>query len=93
MCKPYIIIDDLMRKRGLTKRDLAEKTDIPYNTIRGYITSGNHIPIDPLIKFADVLNVSVDYLLGRSKIEKIDDIEALCEFAQKVFNDYKANNS
>ena len=93
MCKPYQIIESLMQRKGLNKHDLSIMTGIRYNTIRGYITSGHHIPLEPLIKIADALNVSVDFLLGRSEIEKIDDIEALRQFAEKVFNNYKANNS
>lgn len=91
MSEPYKIIEDLMQKRGLTNHDLSKMTGINYNTIRGYITSAHHIPIEPLIKIADALNVSIDFLLGRSEIEKIGDIEALRQFAIKVFKNYQAN--
>lgn len=93
MDKPYSIIKKIMEKQGINKYSLAKKTGINLHTLEGYLNSGRNIRIEPLVKIADALNVSVDYLLGRTQIERIDDIEVLCTFAKKVFDDYKANNS
>ena len=93
MEQPYGIIKSLMLKRGIDKHFLSQKTGINLHTLEGYLNSARNIPIISLIKIADVLNASVDYLLGRTQIEKIDDIEVLCGFAKMVFDDYKANNS
>lgn len=89
----YDIIKKLMLKKGINKYLLAEQTQINLHTLEGYLNSGRNIGIKPLVKIADALNVSVDYLLGRTQIERTDDIEVLCRFAKKVFDDYKANNN
>lgn len=54
------IIDD----RDMKQRALADKLDIPYSTLSGYMTGSNRFPLDIIVKIARVLNVTTDYLLG-----------------------------
>ncbi len=52
--------------RKLTQKQLAEKVNVTHVSISGY-ESGNRSPdTDTLQKLAEILNVSTDYLLGRS---------------------------
>ena len=54
------IIDD----RDMKQRTLADKLDIPYSTLSGYMTGSNRFPLDVIVKIAQELNVTADYLLG-----------------------------
>lgn len=59
-------IRDVRKEKGLKQADLAEQIHVSVQTISGYETGYAQPPIDILIKIADVLEVSTDYLLGRS---------------------------
>lgn len=52
-------------KAGYTQMELAEKLDTDYVQLCRYESGKGYPRIDRLIKMADILNVSVDYLLGR----------------------------
>lgn len=54
------IIDD----RDMKQRALADRLDIPYSTLSGYMTGSNRFPLDIIVKIAQELNVTTDYLLG-----------------------------
>ena len=54
------IIDD----RDMKQRTLADRLDIPYSTLSGYMTGSNRFPLDIIVKIANELNVTTDYLLG-----------------------------
>lgn len=54
------IIDD----RDMKQRTLADKLDIPYSTLSGYMTGSNRFPLDIIVKIAQELNVTSDYLLS-----------------------------
>lgn len=68
-------------KRNITQVDLAKQIDVKQETISAY-ESGKALPsADALIKIADYLNTSTDYLLGR-----IDDDSPLSGFNIKEMN-------
>ncbi len=68
-------------KRNITQVDLANKIKVKQETISAY-ESGKAFPsADVLVKIADYLNTSCDYLLGR-----IDDDAPLSEFNIKAMN-------
>lgn len=53
-------------KLGLKQKEMAEKLNMPSNTYNGYET-GRRIPaLDVASNIADALNVTTDYLLGRT---------------------------
>jgi transcriptional regulator with XRE-family HTH domain len=57
---------ELRATRGLTQAELAEKASLPAAAISHFET-GFRFPAGPtLLKLADALEVSVDYLLGRT---------------------------
>lgn len=85
------IINDLKREKRMDTHILSKRTGIKYNTLRGYLNENplkNNITLDSIIKIADALNVSVDYLLGRTEIKNYNDQEALENFMKKVIDDY-----
>ena len=59
-------IREARKEKGLKQVDLADKVHVSIQTISGYETGYAQPPVDVLIKIADVLEVSTDYLLGRS---------------------------
>ncbi|MFO1441700.1 helix-turn-helix transcriptional regulator [Bacillus sp. Bva_UNVM-123] len=67
-------IKKLCKERSITVSILEEKLDLPNNTIYQWKTRTPST--DRLEKVADYFNVSVDYLLGRTKEQDIDTIAA-----------------
>lgn len=59
----------LRRKAGLTQADLAKKLHIQQYNISDYEIGRIEPNIQTLIKFADVFNVSIDFLVGRKSHE------------------------
>lgn len=52
-------------KKELSVRELAEKSYVSPNTIASWIYRGTHPDIELLISVADVLEISLDELVGR----------------------------
>lgn len=53
-------------QRGYSSDELAKLLDIPYTTLKGYENAGREPKYNILVKIADILNVSLDDLLGRT---------------------------
>lgn len=54
------------RARGLSQQQLAQACGIALRTLQGW-ESGSYLPTAPaLVRLADALGSSCDYLLGRS---------------------------
>lgn len=60
-------IRNLRIDNGLTQRKVADYLNIRQNTYCQYETGVLNYPIEVLMKLADLYNVSVDYLLGRTE--------------------------
>ncbi len=52
-------------KSGLTQQAMADKLQISLNAYQKYEQAERSPSLDCLVHIADILNVSVDYLLGR----------------------------
>lgn len=62
----YLRLKETRKEKKLTQEELAEKADISRVMVSRYET-GTVIPtVDVLVSLADALDVSIDYLLGRS---------------------------
>ena len=90
MMSPGDRIALLMGKAKLTERELADKAKIGYMSLRRAITGYSEMPIEDLEKVADVLGVSVDYLLGKKSpgamSEPISRIPVFRDFPEKNEN-------
>ncbi len=53
--------------RGVTQEELAESADIARTMIGRYETTDQLPALDTLVRIADALGVSTDYLLGRTE--------------------------
>ncbi len=63
----------LRESRGYTKKEVSDKTGIPYTTYVKY-ESGERkdVSTDTLLKLADLYNVSTDYILGRAEMTSVE---------------------
>lgn len=58
-------IKEARRLREITAETLSERIGVAAQTLRHIESGANKTKLQTLINIADVLNVSVDYLLGR----------------------------
>lgn len=66
------ILCDLMKEYDIEQKDLAARTGLTQATISRYAT-GKMIPTgENLVLLADVFNVSIDYLLGRTDVRAVN---------------------
>ena len=54
----------LRAKRKLTQRQVAEATEIPYESYSGYERNEEQAPLNRVDKLARFFRVSIDYLAG-----------------------------
>ena len=59
-------IRNLRVDNGYTQKQIAELLGVSQNTYSQYEIGVLNYPVDALIKLADLYNVSIDYLLGRT---------------------------
>lgn len=62
----YPNINAEMARNGFTRGDLAEKLGVTRKTVYNWLTLGK-IPMNVVVKLADLFGKPVDYLLGRSE--------------------------
>ena len=61
-------LDELLRRRGMTRGRLASETGIPYNTIVGFYTKGySNMKLSNLRRLVECLEVSADVLTDDSR--------------------------
>ena len=63
-------IRNLREDNDKVQTELAEYLNVKQTTYSKYELGKINIPIDVLIKLADYYDVSIDYLVGRSKNKK-----------------------
>ena len=65
----------LMQEKGdLSFRDLAAKTDIPFNSLNDYANGRVAIPLNRARRIADVLGESIDWMAGETDIRRLKKI-------------------
>lgn len=57
-------LKEIRLKRGVSQQEIADSLGLARNTVSGYETGVSEPSIENLIKLADILDVSVDTLLG-----------------------------
>ncbi len=65
----------LRNEKGLTVRQLGDILNISYPTITNIENDKRGFSDEMLIAIADYFQVSTDYLLGKSDIRNVDDID------------------
>ncbi len=64
-------IRDLLTDRDIKYRTLARTFGLGDSTLGGYLRGARTMPYDVFVQIADYLEVSADYLLGRTEIPDI----------------------
>ena len=64
-------LKELRKRRNISQLKLALDLNMNQNTISRYENLEREADYESLIRFADYFDVSLDYLLGRSDVEKI----------------------
>ena len=59
-------LKDLREDSELTQAKLAEYLHVKQNTYSQYENGQRQVPLDILIRLADLYNVTLDYLVGRT---------------------------
>ncbi|WP_018249756.1 helix-turn-helix domain-containing protein [Orenia marismortui] len=81
-------IRQLRKENKLTQQQLADKIGVGRATIAGYETKGKEPGYDTLTKLAEIFDVSVDYLLGRTDIKKaVPSSPKIPDDVQKLLSD------
>ncbi len=89
-------IKSLRIQSNMTQKDLAQKIGLTPKMISFYERSERIPPMDIIIKFVDIFNVSSDYLLGLTNSLESHEIvygEQLTDDEKKLINTYRALNS
>lgn len=58
---------ELRKKRGLTQQQIAEQIGIKQNSYSDWETGKNEPNLKNVVKLANILDVTADYLLGMVK--------------------------
>ena len=79
----------LRKQVKLTQAQIAEKLDISQQAYASWERGAKKPTQENLVKIAQVLNVSIDYLVGNSeeKLDELDNIELLFRMNSKGLND------
>ncbi|WP_163582141.1 helix-turn-helix domain-containing protein [Gracilibacillus saliphilus] len=72
-------LKNIRLKRNISRKALAQKVDLSYSTIAKYENGEREPDISTLNKLALSLEVSVDYLAGKSNNENSDDSNLISE--------------
>ncbi len=67
-----MILREIRKAKGISQLKLAMDLNTNQNTISRYETGEREPGINELIKIADYFNVSIDYLVGRTKNPEIN---------------------
>ena len=80
----------LIKRKGLKKVELAENVGITYRALANYL-SGDRMPRKAiLLKMAELLGVSDDFLLNETAVLKLDEVES---FVMNASSDAEAVNT
>jgi transcriptional regulator with XRE-family HTH domain len=61
------VLKGLRKERGFTQKEVANHFHISASTLSNYENAIHEPPYDILLQFCDFYQVSVDYILGRTK--------------------------
>lgn len=85
---------ELRKENGLTQRELGEKANLSETTYQAYELGRTEPSLETLTKLADVLECSVDYLLGRANALDVVSIQTdLTEQQKELLQNFDKLNA
>ena len=78
-------IKETAKKKGIKISDMLSQCDLNVNTLSSMSNRGSWLQANSLAKIADCLEVSVDYLLGRTGTPNIDPTDKIQAEFFKIF--------
>ena len=63
----HLRVNILRKQKGITAEQMARELFVTIRTYRKYESGDIALPVDILIRIADILDVSLDYLLCRDE--------------------------
>ena len=83
----------LRTEKNITQLRLSMELEVAQETISAY-EKGKHAPsLKSLIKLADLFDVSIDYLVGRSDVRKMERRDALLEDEALLLSRFRSLNT
>ncbi len=92
----YLRLKEILKEKGVTGKELAEKVGVTANTISFIVTGKNYPSFDLLIKIAETLNVDIKdlfnstksndkvYLIIKNELHTFDSVEVLKEYVNEL---------
>lgn len=68
-------IKALRVERGISQEKFSEKVNVAFLTYKGYENRKSDIPTHVLVRIANELNTSIDYLTGRTDTKEASSVE------------------
>ena len=62
----------LRKERGMTQAEVAEKISMAYRNYQRLEANGNTPNFSNLVQLADLFDVSMDYLAGRTDVREVN---------------------
>lgn len=75
------LLKELRKEKDVTQKDVADYLGVVRGSYAHYEIERRQPDYDTLIKIANYFNVSVDYLIGRTRIKEYGSLTNLQEFA------------
>ena len=63
-------INEVRKERGITAQSMSDMLHINLRSYRNYESGDREPSVESIIKIADILDISVDYLFGRDEFIK-----------------------
>lgn len=83
----------LRAEKNITQLRLSIELEVAQETISAY-EKGKHSPsLKSLIKLADLFDVSIDYLIGRSDVRKMESRDSLPDEEMLLLTRFRSLNS
>lgn len=72
-------IDSVLKERGMSRRKLAERANIPPSSLQSALSRNTGLSLDMLLPISDVLGLSVEFLSGVEEPPKLtpDEVQAM----------------
>lgn len=74
-----IKINQILKEKQLSQKDMLENCKLSKNAISSMLSRGSMLRADNLARIADYLDCSIDYLVGRSTLIRIQKSELSSE--------------